>query len=325
MTEFNYSIDSDGVAIISWDVPNKNMNVMSLEGLTELDKLFDQALFDDHVKGIILTSGKSDFAGGMDLNVLADMKTSQGDSPAQGIFDGVMQIHKLLRKIELAGMDFKTKKGAKPVAAALTGTAAGIGLELPLACHRIFAVDNKKAKIGLPEILVGIFPGAGGATRLVRKLGAMNAAPFLLEGKLLSPSKMKAAGIIDELTDKNNLLSTAKAWILEAKDSDCVKPWDDKGYKMPGGTPYHPSGFMTFAGASVMVNSKTQGAFPAAKALLSAVYEGALVPFDTALKVEARWFTSILMNPSSEAMMRSLFINKEALEKGAARPKNIAD
>lgn len=325
MTEFNYSIDSDGVAIISWDVPNKNMNVMSLEGLTELDKLFDQALFDDHVKGIILTSGKSDFAGGMDLNVLADMKTSQGDSPAQGIFDGVMQIHKLLRKIELAGMDFKTKKGAKPVAAALTGTAAGIGLELPLACHRIFAVDNKKAKIGLPEILVGIFPGAGGATRLVRKLGAMNAAPFLLEGKLLSPSKMKAAGIIDELTDKNNLLSTAKAWILEAKDSDCVKPWDDKGYKMPGGTPYHPNGFMTFAGASVMVNSKTQGAFPAAKALLSAVYEGALVPFDTALKVEARWFTSILMNPSSEAMMRSLFINKEALEKGAVRPKNIAD
>lgn len=325
MTEFNYSIDSDGVAIISWDVPNKNMNVMSLEGLTELDNLFDQALLDEQVKGIILTSGKSDFAGGMDLNVLADMKTSQGDNPAQGIFDGVMQIHKLLRKIELAGMDFKTKKGAKPVAAAITGTAAGIGLELPLACHRIFAVDNKKAKIGLPEILVGIFPGAGGATRLVRKLGAMNAAPFLLEGKLLSPSKMKIAGIIDELTEKDNLLSTAKAWVLEAKDSDCVKPWDDKGYKMPGGAPYHPSGYMTFAGASVMVNSKTQGAFPAAKALLSAVYEGAQVAFDTALKVEARWFTNILMNPSSEAMMRSLFINKEALEKGAVRPKDITD
>ena len=145
MTEFNYSIDSDGVAIISWDVPNKKMNVMSLEGLTELDNLFDQALLDKQVKGIIITSGKSDFAGGMDLNVLAGMKTLQGKNPAQGLFDGVMQIHKLLRKIELAGMNFKTKKGAKPVAAAITGTAAGIGLELPLACHRIFAVDNKKA------------------------------------------------------------------------------------------------------------------------------------------------------------------------------------
>ena len=325
MTEFNYSIDSDGVAIISWDVPNKKMNVMSLEGLTELDNLFDQALLDKQVKGIIITSGKSDFAGGMDLNVLAGMKTLQGENPAQGLFDGVMQIHKLLRKIELAGMNFKTKKGAKPVAAAITGTAAGIGLELPLACHRIFAVDNKKAKIGLPEILVGIFPGAGGTTRLVRKLGAMNAAPLLLEGKLLSPSKMKVAGVIDVLTKKDDLLSTAKEWVLTATDSDCVKPWDEKGYKMPGGAPYHPNGFMTFAGASVMVNSKTQGAFPAAKALLSAVYEGALVPFDIALKVEARWFTNILMNPSSEAMIRSLFINKEALEKGAVRPKNISD
>ena len=196
MTEFKYSIDSDGVAIISWDVPNKTMNVMSLEGLKELDKHFDAALSDDRVKGIIVTSGKRDFAGGMDLNVLADMKTAQGENPAQGLFNGIMQIHKLLRKIELAGMDPKTKKGAKPVAAAINGTAAGIGLELPLACHRIFAIDNEKSKIGLPEILVGIFPGAGGTTRLVRKLGAMNAAPFLLEGKMLSPSKMKLAGVI---------------------------------------------------------------------------------------------------------------------------------
>ena len=323
MTEFKYSIDSDGVAIISWDVPNKTMNVMSLEGLKELDKHFDAALSDDRVKGIIVTSGKRDFAGGMDLNVLADMKTAQGENPAQGLFNGIMQIHKLLRKIELAGMDPKTKKGAKPVAAAINGTAAGIGLELPLACHRIFARDNEKSKIGLPEILVGIFPGAGGTTRLVRKLGAMNAAPFLLEGKMLSPSKMKLAGVIDELTDESDLLSRAKAWVLDATDADCIKPWDDKSYKMPGGGPYHPNGYMTFAGASVMVNSKTQGAFPAAKTLLSAVYEGAQVPFETALKIEARWFTKILMNPSSESMIRSLFINKEALEKGAVRPKDI--
>ena len=323
MTEFKYSIDSDGVAIISWDVPNKTMNVMSLEGLKELDKHFDAALSDDRVKGIIVTSGKRDFAGGMDLNVLADMKTAQGENPAQGLFNGIMQIHKLLRKIELAGMDPKTKKGAKPVAAAINGTAAGIGLELPLACHRIFAIDNEKSKIGLPEILVGIFPGAGGTTRLVRKLGAMNAAPFLLEGKMLPPSKMKLAGVIDELTDESDLLSRAKAWVLDATDADCIKPWDDKSYKMPGGGPYHPNGYMTFAGASVMVNSKTQGAFPAAKTLLSAVYEGAQVPFETALKIEARWFTKILMNPSSESMIRSLFINKEALEKGAVRPKDI--
>ena len=120
-------------------------------------------------------------------------------------------------------------------------------------------------------------------------------------------------------------MAEARAWVLQAKDADLVKPWDAKGYKMPGGTPYHPAGFMTFVGASAMINGKTQGAFPAAKALLSTVYEGALVDFDTALKIEARWFTNILMNPSSSAMIRSLFVNKTALEKGAVRPQGIAD
>ena len=258
----------------------------------------------------------------MDLNTLSGMRSAAGDNPAQGLFDGIMQMHGLLRKIELAGMDFKTKKGGKPIASALPGTAAGIGLELPLATHRIFVADNKKARIGLPEILVGIFPGAGGTTRLARKLGAMGASSFLLEGKMVDPAKAKGAGIIDEVVA--DPLAAAKEWVLNAKDADLVKPWDAKGYKMPGGAPYHPAGFMTFVGANAMVGGKTKGAFPAPKALLSAVYEGALVDFDTALRIEARWVTNVLMTPSSGAMMRSLFVNKEALEKGAA-PEDVAD
>ncbi|WGV14574.1 3-hydroxyacyl-CoA dehydrogenase NAD-binding domain-containing protein [Fuscovulum ytuae] len=317
MTDFTYAVDADGVATITWDVKAKSMNVMSTEGFALLDSLIDTALADAAVKGVILTSGKKDFAGGMDLNVIAQMRAGG----AQAIFDGVMQMHGVLRKIERAGMDPKTKKGGKPIVAALPGTALGIGYELPLACHRIIAADNPKAKIGLPEIMVGIFPGAGGTTRLVRKMGAMMAAPFLLEGKLSDPKSAKAAGLVDEVVAPDALLTRAKEWVLSAKDADLVKPWDDKGYKMPGGAPYHPAGFMTYVGASAMILGKTMGVYPAAKALLSAAYEGALVPFDTALKIEARWFTSVLMNPSSSAMIRSLFINKEALEKGANRPK----
>ncbi|UWR12241.1 3-hydroxyacyl-CoA dehydrogenase NAD-binding domain-containing protein [Sulfitobacter mediterraneus] len=324
MTDFTMTTDSEGVAVITWDVADKTMNVMSIDGLTELDALIDQALGDDAVKGIIITSGKEgSFAGGMDLNLLAKMKADAGDDPAKGLFEGTMRMHHLLRKIERAGMDPKTLKGGKPIAAALPGTAAGIGLELPLATHRIFCADNPKARIGLPEILVGIFPGAGGTTRLVRKLGAMTASSFLLEGKMVAPAAAAKAGLIDEVAD--DPMAAAREWVLNAKDADLVKPWDAKGYKMPGGAPYHPAGFMTFVGASAMVNGKTKGAFPAAKALLSAVYEGALVPFDTALKIEARWFTNVLMNPSSSAMIRSLFLNKEALEKGAVRPEGIAD
>jgi 3-hydroxyacyl-CoA dehydrogenase/enoyl-CoA hydratase/3-hydroxybutyryl-CoA epimerase len=318
MTDFTMTTDADGVATIVWDTVGKSMNVMNQQGFTDLDALIDKALADEAVKGIIITSGKEgSFAGGMDLNIIAKMKDSAGDDPARGLFDGVMAMHGVLRKIERAGMDPKTNKGGKPIAAALPGTALGIGLEIPLACHRIFAADNPKAKIGLPEIMVGIFPGAGGTTRLVRKLGAMAASPLLLEGKLNDPQAAKRAGVIDEVVA--DPVAAAKEWILSGPT--IVKPWDEKGYKMPGGAPYHPAGFMTFVGASAMVNGKTMGVFPAAKALLSAVYEGALVPFDTALKIEARWFTNVLMNPSSSAMIRSLFINKEALEKGANRPE----
>ncbi len=317
MTDFIMTTDADGVATITWDVTAKSMNVMSTEAFGLLSDLVDQALADASVKGIILTSGKKDFAGGMDLNVIARMRAGG----AQAIFDGVMQMHHVLRKIERAGMDPKTLKGGKPIVAALPGTALGIGLELPLSCHRIIAADNPRAKIGLPEIMVGIFPGAGGTTRLSRKLGAMMAAPFLLEGKLVDPKAAKSAGLIDEVVAPEALLARAKEWVLAATEADLVKPWDAKGYKMPGGAPYHPAGFMTFVGASAMVHGKTMGVYPAAKALLAAVYEGALVPFDVALKIEARHFTSVLMNPSSAAMIRSLFINKEALEKGANRPK----
>ncbi len=319
MTDFTMKTDADGVATITWDTVGKSMNVMSRDSMALLSDLIDDALADDAVKGIIITSGKDTFAGGMDLNVLASIREESGDNPAQGLFDFTMAGHHMLRKVERAGMDPKTNKGGKPIAAALPGTALGIGLEVPLACHRIFAADNPKAKIGLPEIMVGIFPGAGGTTRLVRKLGAMAASPLLLEGKLNNPQKAKAAGVIDEVVPADELLAKAKEWVLS--EPKIVKAWDEKGYKMPGGAPYHPAGFMTFVGASAMVNGKTQGVYPAAKALLSAVYEGALVPFDQALKIEARWFTNVLMNPSSSAMIRSLFINKEALEKGANRPE----
>ncbi len=324
MTDFTLSKDADGVAFITWDVPGKSMNVLSREAFTLVGDLIDQALADDEIKGIVITSGKEgSFAGGMDLSTLATIRQEAGDEPAQALFDFVMSGHNILRRLELAGMDPKSKKGGKPVACAINGTCAGIGTEIALACHHRVMTSNPKSKIGLPEILLGIFPGGGGTMRYSRMVGAMAAAPVLLEGKMMEPKKAKGAQLIDAVAD--DPVAAAKEWVLNAKEADLVKPWDAKGYKMPGGAPYHPAGFMTFVGASAMVNGKTQGAFPAAKALLSSIYEGALVDFDTALKIEARWFTNVLMNPSSSAMIRSLFLNKEALEKGAVRPKDVPD
>ena len=318
MADFTMEKHADGVAIITWNTVGRSMNVMTMDDWPLLESLVDDALADDAVKGMVLTSGKqSSFAGGMDLDVIAKMKDSAGDNPAQGLMDGLMRTHAILRKIERAGMD-DNNKGGKPIAAALPGTALGLGLEIALACHRIFAAENPKAKIGLPEITLGIFPGMGGTTRLVRKLGVTGAAPLLLEGKLNDPEKAMQADLVDEVVPADELLAAARAWVLSAPE--IVKPWDAPNYSMPGGAPFDADGLTAFAGAAAMVNGRTQGAMPAAKNLMSAIYEGALVPFDTALRIEARWFTNILMNPSSTAMIRSLSLSKEALEKGANRP-----
>ena len=321
MAIFRSETDAEGVATIVWDLPERSMNVLTFEGIADLDAAVDAALADAGVKGIVITSAKPDFAGGMDLNVLARMKADAGADPARGLFEGILAIHRLLRKIERAGADPKTGKGGKPVAWAAPGLSAGIGTEIGLACHRRFVADHARSKVGLPEIMIGIFPGAGGTTRLVRMLGVMGAAPALLEGRMFAARAAKSAGLVDEVVAPEELLARAKAWVLAAGPDEIVKPWDVKGYKMPGGTPYSPAGFMTYVGASAMVQGKTQGAYPAPQAMLSAIYEGALVDFDTALRIEARWFTQVLMNPSSSAMIRSVFLNKQALEKGAVRPK----
>ena len=320
MADFTYELHDDGVGVITWDVPGKSMNVLNRDHFGNFDALVDAALADDAVKGIVFTSGKDTFAGGMDLNVLATIKNEGGDSPAAAIFDFLMDAHTKLRKLERAGLDPKTNKGGKPIACAIPGLCAGIGTELALACHYRVMADTPKGRIGLPEILLGMFPGMGGTTRYSRMVGAMAAAPVLLEGRMLDPKKAKAAGLIDAVVAPEDLLSNAKEWVLNATDADIVKPWDLKGWKMPGGAPYHPAGFMTFVGASAMINGKTKGVYPAAKALLSSIYEGALVPFDTALRIAARWLPSILLPPPSSAMIRSLFLNTEALEKGANRP-----
>ncbi|MEO1292102.1 MAG: 3-hydroxyacyl-CoA dehydrogenase NAD-binding domain-containing protein [Pseudomonadota bacterium] len=325
---FHYDLGADGVAVITWDISaDKSMNVLTHKGIEELEQMIDQAIADEAVKGVVITSAKADMAGGMDLNALGAVRAqaSQSDNPAETVFTFVMQLHRVLRKIERMGADPKTNKGGKPVATATPGTALGIGFEIMLASHRRFAADNPKAKIGLPEIMVGLFPGAGGTTRLHRMLGTMGAAPFLLEGKLSAPAKAKSAGLIDEVVPAEDLVAKAKEWVLNAGPADIVKPWDEKKFKIPGGNAYHPAGFPIAIGGVVMAHAKSQGNYPAVSALLSAIYEGGLVPFDKAIEVEARWFTTVLMDPRSEAMIRTLFVNKQAIEKGARRPAGVAD
>jgi len=100
MTDFTYDVDKDGIAVVTWDCKGKSMNVLTREAYSVIEGFVDQMISDDKVKGMVITSAKKDFAGGMDLNVLASLKDEGGENPAETIFNFTMGGHKILRKIE---------------------------------------------------------------------------------------------------------------------------------------------------------------------------------------------------------------------------------
>ena len=326
----NYNVDSDGIATITWDMPGRSMNVLNEASIGAYAEALGKALKDEKVKGVIVTSGKDTFIAGADLEMLMAADTSD----AAKLMEQFGQLQKLFRSQETGG---------KPIVAAINGTALGGGFEICLASHYRIAAANPKTKIGQPEVKIGLLPGAGGTQRIPRLVGVMNAAPVLLEGKDLTVDAAKGVGLIHEVVPAGELLARAKAWLMApateqvvpeyagkgAKpiDGRAVQPWDRKGYKIPGfpgGMVWSPVGLQTFIGGNAMIAGKTNGVYPAPKAIMSCVYEGLMLPFDTALKVETRYFVSLLRDPVAKSMIRTLFFGLQDANKLVRRPKNVA-
>lgn len=314
MENFKLETDSDGIAVITWDMPGRSMNVLSEAALAEIAEWLDRVIADDAIKGVVLTSGKDAFCAGADLTELEHVASLslETDEDVKQVFDKFYGLNQLFRKMETCG---------KPIAAAIPGTALGGGLETTLACHYRVCADNPKAQLGLPEAKVGLLPGGGGTQRLTRLIGVANALPLMLEGKSLPPQKALEAGIIHKVVPQNKLIAEAKKWLKETGDAE--QPWDKKGYKIPGGGPYHPAGAQNFVVGNAMLRGKTYGNYPAQEYIMSCVYEGALLPMDTALRVESRYFVKLLTRPESGNMIRSLFLSMQALGKGARRPADV--
>jgi 3-hydroxyacyl-CoA dehydrogenase/enoyl-CoA hydratase/3-hydroxybutyryl-CoA epimerase len=326
----NYTVDSDGIATLTWDMPNRSMNVLNEASMTAYAGALEQAFKDEKVKGIIVTSGKDSFIAGADLDMLLSADTSD----AAKLMEQFGQLQKIFRSQETSG---------KPIVAAINGTALGGGFEICLACHYRIAAANPKTKIGQPEVKIGLLPGGGGTQRIPRLIGVMNAAPILLEGKELTVEAAKSVGVIHEVVPAAELLAKAKAWLMApateqvvpeyagkgAKpiDGRAVQPWDRKGFKVPGfpgGQVWGPVGVQTFIGGNAMIAGKTNGVYPAPKAIMSCVYEGLQLPFDAALKVETRYFVSLLRDPVAKSMIRTLFFGLQEANKLARRPKGAA-
>ena len=303
----HYTKDIDGIATISFDNSKSNVNVIDAEFLGDFEINISNAIADTAVKGIILTSSKKDFMLG------ADLKMIMGIDEPKIIMAITNRLHAVLRK---------TETGGKPVVAAINGTALGGGYELCLACHYRIAVNDSKIQIGLPEVLLGLLPGGGGTQKLPRMIGVLEALPLLLEGKKLRPDQALKLGLINQLVDSNEqLIIAAKQWINNV--GKAVQPWDESGFVIPGGGIQSPKLLMALPAAAGLVLKKTYGNYPAPIAIINCIYEGLQLSIDKALTVECRYFTHCVLSSESKNMIRTLFINMNEANKGAARPSDI--
>ncbi|MET3519493.1 3-hydroxyacyl-CoA dehydrogenase NAD-binding domain-containing protein [Mesorhizobium abyssinicae] len=320
-TNFTLDTDADGIALVTWNMPDRSMNVFTEEVMRELNAIVDHVAGGAAIKGAVITSGKDTFSGGADITLLQKMlgafaadKAKDLGKATKALFDNAGVMTGLFRKIETSG---------KPWVSAINGTCMGGAFEMSLACHGRVAADSDKVKMALPEVKIGIFPGAGGTQRVPRLTDPQQALQMLTTGQTLTPQKAKAMGLIHEIAEPSKLVETAKAMIKNGLKP--VAPWDEKGFKLPGGPVYSAAGANLWPPAIAILRRETFGNYPAAAAILKCVYEGLLVPFDTALRIEQRYFTEIMQTREAAAMIRSLFVSLQELNKGARRPAGVPD
>ena len=320
LKNFTWSVDSDGIALLTWDMKDKSMNVIDVSVGEDLNAAIDAAVADPAVKGVVITSGKETFSGGADLTMLDQMgKTLAASAKAKGpeaamvdFFEQSRQFSLVIRKLETCG---------KPFVAAINGMCLGGAFEITLGCHARIASDNPKLRVGLPEVKVGLFPGAGGTQRVPRMVNTQDALQMLLKGDQLKADRAKAMGLIDDIVPAATLIEAAKARLKAGVDPK--KAWDKDKFRLPSGPIYSAGGMMVWPAANAIYRRETYDNFPGARAILKCVYEGLQVPMDTALRIESRYFANVLRSPQAQAMIRSLFVSMGALGKGLRRPAGV--
>jgi 3-hydroxyacyl-CoA dehydrogenase/enoyl-CoA hydratase/3-hydroxybutyryl-CoA epimerase len=313
-TTIRWERDADGVVVLTMDDPNQGANTMNQAYLESMAATVDRLEAEkDDIAGVVLTSGKSTFFAGGDLN---DLRAA-GPQDAEQVAELVRTIKAQLRRLEQLG---------KPVVAAINGAALGGGLEIALATHHRIAVDSPKVQLGFPEVQLGLLPGGGGVVRTVRMLGIVGALmQLLLQGQRLRPDKAKELGIVDELvTSPEELLGAAKAWIASKAGEDVVQPWDVKGYKIPGGTPSSPKLAANLPAFPANLRKQLKGAnYPAPHHIMAAAVEGAQVDFDTAIEIEGRYFVDLVVGSVAKNMIQAFFFDLQQVNGDRGRPAEI--
>lgn len=305
--------DADGIVTLTLDDPTGSANVMNEHYKESMHYAVQNLVAEkDSITGVVITSAKKTFFAGGDLKGMMNI----GPNDAAEAFKMVEDIKADLRALETFG---------KPVVAAINGAALGGGLEIALACHHRIAADVRGSQIGLPEVTLGLLPGGGGVARTVRMFGIQKAfMEVLSQGTRFTPAKAQATGLVDELVDSvDELVPAAKAWI-KANPEAGVQPWDVKGYKMPGGTPSSPALAAILPSFPALLRKQLKGApMPAPRAILDAVVEGAQVDFDSASRIESRYFVSLVTGQVAKNMIQAFFLDLQHINGGGSRPHGI--
>ncbi len=305
---FHYTKDNDNIVTVTMDMQGRSANVINEEfGKRWLEMIERLEKEKAEIAGVVLTSAKSTFFAGADIDNLYKQTN------AQEIFDMCEGLKKQLRRLETLG---------KPVVAALNGAALGGGLEIALACHYRIALNNPKAQFGLPEVGLGLLPGGGGIVRLTRMIGLQPALPLLTEGKRLKVKDALSNGLINEIAETpEDMIAKAKAWIKA--NPKAINPWDDKGFKFPGGDAKNPKVASMIPIVPAMTKKKTHGNYPAVEAIINTAVEGSVVDFETACRIESRYFTSLAVGQVSKNMITAFWYNLNAINAGGSRPKGF--
>ena len=300
------TMGDDGIVVATMNLPGRPMNVVGDELMAGIAAAVER-LADPAAKGLILSSGKADFCAGGDLDRMS--KWTKPEAP----FEANMAMKRVLRQLELQG---------KPVAAAISGHALGGGLEIALACHARIAIDDPRLKLGQPEVKLGLLPGGGGTVRLPRLVGIQQALQIMAEGGDLSPQKALGMGLLTELArDRDDLIAKARSWI--AANPKAKQPWDAPKFRFPGGDSRAPAVAQLFSVAPSVASAKSWGNYPAIGHIMSSVFEGGLLDFESASVVESRYFAACAMSQASRNMIGTLWYQLNAIRKGASRPAGV--
>ncbi|MET7542401.1 3-hydroxyacyl-CoA dehydrogenase NAD-binding domain-containing protein [Streptomyces sp. NPDC005507] len=311
-TTIRWEQDETGIVTLVLDDPNQSANTMNQAFKDSIAAIADRAEAEkDSIRGIIYTSAKKTFFAGGDLK---DMMKA-GPENAQQAFETGTGIKNSLRRIETLG---------KPVVAAINGAALGGGYEIALASHHRIALDAPGSKIGLPEVTLGLLPAGGGVTRTVRLMGITDALlKVLLQGTQYTPKRALENGLVHEVAaTPEEMLAQARAFIDANPESQ--QPWDKPGYRIPGGTPANPKFAANLPAFPANLKKQLNGApYPAPRNILATAVEGSQVDFETALTIEARYFTELVTGQTAKNMIQAFFFDLQAVNSGANRPKGI--